>query len=351
MPTMTTVVRDTLYIGGAWVPSSGSGSIEVIDSTTEAVIGTVPEGTVEDIDRAVAAAADAFPAWSATPVAERTALLTAVGEAAGRPDGCPGRPHHPRGGHATGPVPAGPGRAAHEQLRRHGPGGRRLHLGADQSATRWWSASPSAWWAPSPRGTTRSTRSPPRWPRRWPPGARWCSSPARWHRSTPSCWPRSSSEVGLPAGVFNLVTGFGPVVGEAIAAHPDVDMVSFTGSTRAGRRVSEVASATVKRVALELGGKSANVILDDADLSPGGARRDPQVLHQLGADLQCADPDAGPSGPVGRGRGVGHGGRRVVHPGRSLRRRDHGSARWCRPSSGTGSAPTSTRGSGRGPGC
>ena len=71
----------------------------------------------------------------------------------------------------------------------------------------------------------------------------------------------------LPAGVFNLVTGAGPVVGEAIAAHPDVDMVSFTGSTRAGKRVTEVAAGTVKRVALELGGKSANVILDDADLA------------------------------------------------------------------------------------
>ncbi len=74
-------------------------------------------------------------------------------------------------------------------------------------------------------------------------------------------------EVGAPPGVFNLVSGPGPVVGEAIAAHPDVDMVSFTGSTRAGKRVSEVAAATVKRVALELGGKSANVILSDADLA------------------------------------------------------------------------------------
>jgi aldehyde dehydrogenase (NAD+) len=74
-------------------------------------------------------------------------------------------------------------------------------------------------------------------------------------------------EVGLPAGVFNLVSGTGPVVGEAIAGHPDVDMVSFTGSTRAGRRVSELASQTVKRVALELGGKSPNIILDDADLA------------------------------------------------------------------------------------
>jgi betaine-aldehyde dehydrogenase len=69
----------------------------------------------------------------------------------------------------------------------------------------------------------------------------------------------------LPAGVFNLVTGYGPVVGEAIASHPDIDMISFTGSTRAGKRVSELAAQTVKKVALELGGKSASVILDDAD--------------------------------------------------------------------------------------
>jgi betaine-aldehyde dehydrogenase len=74
-------------------------------------------------------------------------------------------------------------------------------------------------------------------------------------------------EVGLPAGVFNLVSGVGPVVGEAIAAHPKVDMVSFTGSTRAGRRVMQLASDGIKRVALELGGKSANILLDDADFA------------------------------------------------------------------------------------
>jgi acyl-CoA reductase-like NAD-dependent aldehyde dehydrogenase len=77
-------------------------------------------------------------------------------------------------------------------------------------------------------------------------------------------------EVGLPAGVFNLVTGTGPVVGEAIARHPDVDMVSFTGSTAAGRRVSQLAAETIKRVSLELGGKSANVFLDDADFAKAG---------------------------------------------------------------------------------
>src|SRR5262249_32688120 len=73
-------------------------------------------------------------------------------------------------------------------------------------------------------------------------------------------------DLGFPPGVFNLVSGTGPVVGEALASHPGVDMISFTGSTRAGRRVSELAARTIKRVALELGGKSANIILDDADL-------------------------------------------------------------------------------------
>src|SRR5262249_46984975 len=69
----------------------------------------------------------------------------------------------------------------------------------------------------------------------------------------------------LPAGVFNLISGYGSVVGEALASHPEVDMISFTGSTRAGKGVSELAAVTVKRVALELGGKSASVVLDDAD--------------------------------------------------------------------------------------
>jgi aldehyde dehydrogenase (NAD+) len=76
-----------------------------------------------------------------------------------------------------------------------------------------------------------------------------------------------AEEAGLPAGVYNLVPGLGPVAGEALATHPDVDMVSFTGSTRAGRRVGALAADTVKRVALELGGKSANVALPDADLT------------------------------------------------------------------------------------
>src|SRR5690606_20129494 len=71
-------------------------------------------------------------------------------------------------------------------------------------------------------------------------------------------------EIGLPAGVFNLVSGRGSVIGEAISSHPDIDMISFTGSNGAGKRVSIVAAETVKKVSLELGGKSALIILDDA---------------------------------------------------------------------------------------
>jgi aldehyde dehydrogenase (NAD+) len=81
-----------------------------------------------------------------------------------------------------------------------------------------------------------------------------------------------TAQAGLPAGVFNVVHGTGQVVGEAIAGHPGIDMVSFTGSTRAGKRVSAVASETLKRVALELGGKSANIILPDADVKDAVTR-------------------------------------------------------------------------------
>ena len=89
-------------------------------------------------------------------------------------------------------------------------------------------------------------------------------------------------EVGLPPGVFNLVTGYGPVVGEAIAGHPDVDMVSFTGSGAAGKRVMQLAAETVKRVSLELGGKSANVVLDDADLTKIGRIAIAQAFQNAG---------------------------------------------------------------------
>jgi len=257
--------RDSLYIDGGWVPPSGSGTIDVIDSTTEEVMGTVPEGTSQDVDRAVAAAKSAFPAWSARPVAERTAFLTKVAER----------------------LTAGTGSLA--DLITHEVGMPRIlseivqvGLPLNSFATAAQVATDFTW--EQTVGNSLIVREPI--------GVVGCITPWNYplHQiaakvalalaagCTVVVKPSEVAplnafvladmidEVGLPDGVFNLVSGFGPVVGEAIAAHKDVDMVSFTGSTRAGKRVTEVAAATVKRVALELGGKSANVILSDADL-------------------------------------------------------------------------------------
>ena len=265
---MTTpeTTRDTLYIDGAWVQPSGSGTIEVIDSTTEEVMGTVPEGSTGDVDRAVAAAKAAFPAWSATPVEERTALLTKVAEALGAR-------MEPLADLITHEV--GMPRVL-SQLVQVG-----LPLNSFASAAQ--VAADFTW--EQEVGNSLVVREPI--------GVVGCITPWNYplHQIAAKVAPALAAgctvvvkpsevaplnafvladimdEVGVPAGVFNLVTGFGPVVGEAIAAHKDVDMVSFTGSTRAGKRVTEVAAATVKRVALELGGKSANVILPDADLA------------------------------------------------------------------------------------
>ena len=144
---------------------------------------------------------------------------------------------------------------------------------------------------------------------------------------------------GLPKGVFNLVTGYGPVVGEAIAAHPGVDMVSFTGSTAAGKRVTEVAAGTVKRVSLELGGKSAFVILDDVE----GADLEKAVKVGLAncfingrPDLHRLDPDARP-------RRAAAGGRRA---GARQARRSTPSGGRSRTAPGSGRSPTRTSSSG-----
>ena len=152
-------------------------------------------------------------------------------------------------------------------------------------------------------------------------------------------------EVGLPAGVFNLVTGLGPVVGEAHRAHPGVDMVSFTGSTRAGKRVAELAAQTVKRVALELGGKSANVILDDADLETGGHRRRRQRASSTRARpaprwTRMLVPRGAPATRPRRSR------RRSPRASRSATRsrRDDGSARWSPTRSASACAATSEKG-------
>ncbi len=258
--------RDRIYIGGAWVPSTGSGTLEVIDSTTEAVMGSVPEGSTEDVDRAVAAARAAFPAWSTTPVQERTALLTKVSEGlAARLDDLAALITHEVG------MPL-----VLSQLVQVGlpltTFGSMAQVAADFT---WEQTVGNSLIVREPVGVVGAI-TPWNYPLHQiaakvaPALAAGCTvvlKPSEVAPLNAFVLAEVFDEVGCPPGVFNLVTGVGPVVGEAIAAHPDVDMVSFTGSTRAGKRVSEVASNTVKRVALELGGKSANVILGDADLA------------------------------------------------------------------------------------
>ena len=139
-------------------------------------------------------------------------------------------------------------------------------------------------------------------------------------------------EVGLPKGVFNLVTGLGPVVGEAIAAHPLVDKVSFTGSTRAGKRVMEICAQTIKRVSLEMGGKSANIILEDADLAAAVPAGVFGCYLNSGQVCSAPDADAGAAVEVGGGRAAGGNCCGRLRSRRPLRRHDwHRSARLGRP--------------------
>jgi betaine-aldehyde dehydrogenase len=259
-------VRDKLYINGQWAAPRGSKSIDVIKASTEEVMGRVPEGTPDDVAAAVAAARAAFDAWAATPAAERAAFLQKIHEGL---------------------------KARMEEIGKliAGEVGMPVKL-----ATLIQAGSPAAtfgMYAKMLGGFAFEERVGNSLVLREPAGVVAAITPWNYplHQIAAKVAPALAagctvvlkpSEVaplnafvlaeiihaaGLPAGVFNLVTGYGPVVGEAMAAHPEVDMISFTGSTRAGKRVSELAAATVKRVALELGGKSAAVVLDDADLA------------------------------------------------------------------------------------
>ncbi|MDQ1438686.1 MAG: aldehyde dehydrogenase [Acidimicrobiaceae bacterium] len=257
--------RDKLYIDGAWVASTGTGTIDVINSTTEEVMGRVPEGTPDDVDKAVQAAKRAFGSWSQTSREERAKFLQRITEGLDA-----------RMGDIAAVIAQEVGMPINlsNMIQAGLP---RMTFGSMQQLL---------------DETTFEEQVGNSLIVREPVGVVGCITPWNYplHQIAAKVAPALAAgctvvlkpsevapinafllaeiidEVGLPAGVFNLVTGVGPVVGEAIAAHPDVDMVSFTGSTRAGKRVSELAAQTVKRVALELGGKSANVILDDADL-------------------------------------------------------------------------------------
>jgi aldehyde dehydrogenase (NAD+) len=250
------------YINGAWHPSTSTTSIDVIDSHTEQVMGSVPEGTSADVDAAVAAAKAAFPAWSQTSVEERAKFCERINEAlsARIPEigeliaGEVGMPQ----GLATmiqAGLPANEWKVTAKMLSEvkfEEQVGNSLivrePIGVVGAITPWNYPLYQIVLKVAPAIATGNTV---------------VLKPSEVAPLNAFILAEVIHEVGLPAGVFNLVSGVGPVVGEAIAKHPDVDMISFTGSTRAGRRVMELGADSIKRVTLELGGKSANVILED----------------------------------------------------------------------------------------
>jgi acyl-CoA reductase-like NAD-dependent aldehyde dehydrogenase len=257
--------RDQLYIDGAWVASTGTGKLDVTNSATEEVIGHVPEGTAADVDKAVAAAKRAFPAWAATDKEERAKYLQRITE------GLQARANDIANliAQEVGmPVNLSMIIQAGLPMMTFGS------IGSVLDSFPFEEQVGNSLVVREPVGVVGAI-TPWNYPLHQiaakvaPALAAGCTvvlKPSEVAPLNAFVLAEIIDEAGLPAGVFNLVTGVGPVVGEAIAAHPDVDMVSFTGSTRAGKRVSELAAQTVKRVALELGGKSPNVILDDADL-------------------------------------------------------------------------------------
>jgi aldehyde dehydrogenase (NAD+) len=259
------LARTDFYLDGHWVAASSRDTLPVQNPATEETIATVPAGTAEDVGRAVAAARAAFDGWAATAPADRAAALDRLHTALA---------------------------ARAEEIARTVA----LELGSPLTlATRVQAGLPLI----VLRGYVDLAARPPAEETvghslvvREPVGVVGAITPWNYplHQIVAKLAPALAAgctvvvkpseltplvayllldavdEAGLPPGVVNLVTGTGPVVGEALAAHPDVDMVSFTGSTAVGRRISHLAADRVARVALELGGKSANVILDDADL-------------------------------------------------------------------------------------
>jgi len=278
-------VRDTIYIGGEWVRSGGSGVIEVINATTEEVMGSVPDGTVEDVDAAVAAARGAFESWSQTSVEERADWMRRIAEALGarmgeiaeliaREVGMPVKLSNIiQAGLPTTTFGSMPQLLAEmpweEQV------GNSLIVREPVGVV----AAITPWNYPLHQIAAKVA----------PALAAGCTvvlKPSQVAPLNAVLLADVIDEVGLPAGVFNLVTGRGSVIGEALARHPDVDAISFTGSTAAGRRVSVAAAGTIKRVALELGGKSPNIILEDAELEP--AIRDGVAKCFLNSGQTCS---------------------------------------------------------------
>jgi len=259
------IVRDKFYIGGQWVAPSAAQTIEVHRAGDGAVMGTVPAGAAMDIDAAVNAARAALPGWSALPVAQRAECLQKIS------DGLNARAEELA---KTIAQEVGMPVKMSARIQAGLPIANFANYARIAREFRFEERVGNSVVVREPVGVVGAI-TPWNYPLHQialkvaPALAAGCTvvlKPSEVAPFNAFILAEVMDAAGLPRGVFNLVTGFGPTVGEALVAHPQVDMISFTGSTRAGKRISEVAAQTVKRVALELGGKSASVILDDADL-------------------------------------------------------------------------------------
>lgn len=258
--------RDTLYINGRWVAPHGPGTIDVINASTEEVMGRIPEADEQDVDAAVRAARAAFDGWAATPPATRGEYLAKIAE------GLKARSAELAqtiSGELGMPVKLSAMIQVGSPIANFG------YYAKLAGKFEWEEQAGHSKVVSEPVGVVAAI-TPWNYPLHQIAAkvaaafAAGCTVVLKPSEVTPLnafILAEVIDAAGLPPGVFNLVTGFGPVVGEAMVRHEQVDMVSFTGSTRAGKRISEVGAATVKRIALELGGKSASVILPDADLA------------------------------------------------------------------------------------
>ena len=263
--------NEKFYINGEWVEPQGSETIEVINPATEEAIGTISLGNHADVDAAVAAAQEAFHTFSQTSVEERLEMLNKITEIIGA-----------RSGDLATAITSEMG--APNGLAKAAQAGTGLFHFATTAGIlanfKFEEEVGKSLIVKEPVGVVGMI-TPWNWPinqiacKVAPALAAGCTMVLKPSEIAPLnaiIFAEIMDEAGVPPGVFNLVNGDGPTVGAYLSSHPGVDMMSFTGSTRAGIEVAKNAAATVKRVAQELGGKSANIILDDANLEESVGR-------------------------------------------------------------------------------
>jgi len=259
---------DKHYIGGQWVPSRGKREHPMVNPSTEEVIGAVTLGDAADVEAAVAAASSAFPKWSASPVEERIRLIERTREIYKR-----------RLDEMGAAISAEMGAPIDLARERQAPAAANHMTNFLRVMETFSFSEPFADYAPDDRILMQPIGvvgmiTPWNWPMSQVglkvvpallAGCTMVLKPSEFAALSSNLLAEILDEAGVPAGVFNLVHGDGAGVGASLSAHPGVAMMSFTGSTVAGRAVMKTAADTFKRVALELGGKGANLIFADAD--------------------------------------------------------------------------------------